>query len=265
LNAAALAVASEILLLLKHGYPAGAEARWRTLHEYCVTARLLSKRGQTLSRRYLDSRFPELQARLKDGSLMSSQARRSATGKALAAEIEARAADALHRHGSELARQYGWAYPVVKKRRITFRDLEAAAGAARRRPAYRASSHRVHASRTGSLSTLLVSGAGRLFVGRHFDGFATPGIRTVWSVDEVVGLVLREARRITSRPDVNAWNECVAQVALIADHEFRRAGVRRALETGDLDAAEGLTRDAAATLIFMTRDSAMGSSRVPAE
>lgn len=40
--------------LLESGYPDGAIARWRTLHEIAVTARLIAKYGENTAERYLD-------------------------------------------------------------------------------------------------------------------------------------------------------------------------------------------------------------------
>jgi hypothetical protein len=257
LNASSLAIANEVLLLLRHGFPAGAEARWRTIHEHAVIARLLSKRGRTLSKRYMDTRFTELRRMLRDGVLLPAPSRRNAEARTLAAEIEAKAAIAEREHGPELSREYGWAYPVVKKRRITFREVEAASGAAARRPAYQESSRRVHAGRVSSLSTLLVSGVDSFYVGRHFDNFVKPGLRTIWAVDEVVHLLLREVARATEHEvEALAWSQCLAQVATDADLEFRRAGMTRAIESGNPEAARRLMPKPTTMAKIFARDAA---------
>ena len=48
----ALLVASEILKLLEAGFPDGALARWRSLHEFAVTSMFIRKHGFEAARRY---------------------------------------------------------------------------------------------------------------------------------------------------------------------------------------------------------------------
>lgn len=54
LNARALQVSNEILVLLKAGYADGAFARWRTLYELSLIALYLGQNDQIFSQRYLD-------------------------------------------------------------------------------------------------------------------------------------------------------------------------------------------------------------------
>lgn len=254
LNAASTAVYGEILTLLRHGYPAGAEARWRTLHELSVTARLVAKRGQRIASRYLDSRFLELRQLARTGNLIPASVRRTAEAVTLVEEIEHRAAEAEATHGSELARPNGWAFPIVGKRRITFADLEAAAGVTSRRPAYAEASRRIHAGRLGTLLNLLVASDDQFFVGRQFDNFLRPALRSIWSQEEIQHLLLREVHRATKDDEPLLWSEYQTQLAAEADFEFRRGASMRLLEMGEHAASLEVLPSPAAAFALMLRD-----------
>jgi hypothetical protein len=53
LQARACLTASEILCLLRSGYPFEAHARWRTMHELAVVAGLIARSGREIAERYL--------------------------------------------------------------------------------------------------------------------------------------------------------------------------------------------------------------------
>jgi hypothetical protein len=53
LHARACQVAAEVLALLRQGFPDGAMARWRTLHEIAVVAMFIRDRGEAVAERYL--------------------------------------------------------------------------------------------------------------------------------------------------------------------------------------------------------------------
>ncbi|MCX5856253.1 MAG: DUF5677 domain-containing protein [Deltaproteobacteria bacterium] len=53
LHGRACQIAQEILSLMQSGYPDGANARWRTLHEIAVTCLIIKKYGQETAERYL--------------------------------------------------------------------------------------------------------------------------------------------------------------------------------------------------------------------
>lgn len=59
LHARGCQIANEVLVLLKSGYPDGAHARWRTLHEIDVTSSFISKHGNDAAEPYLYYRYIE--------------------------------------------------------------------------------------------------------------------------------------------------------------------------------------------------------------
>ncbi|MEW6664116.1 MAG: DUF5677 domain-containing protein [Thermodesulfobacteriota bacterium] len=66
LHARALQVCNEILVLLKAGYPDGANSRWRTLHELAVISLFLRDTDNEVSRRYLDHDYVKRFKEAKD-------------------------------------------------------------------------------------------------------------------------------------------------------------------------------------------------------
>lgn len=56
IHARALHISNEILVLLKAGYPDGANARWRSLHELAVISVFLRKEDNEVSKRHLEYR-----------------------------------------------------------------------------------------------------------------------------------------------------------------------------------------------------------------
>ena len=54
IHAKACQIAGEILVLCQHGFPDGALARWRTLHELAVVQQFIAKEGRPVAQRYLD-------------------------------------------------------------------------------------------------------------------------------------------------------------------------------------------------------------------
>lgn len=59
LHARACLVASEVQSLLRSGHAAGAQARWRTLHELAVIAFVLGNHDRDISERFLQHRQVE--------------------------------------------------------------------------------------------------------------------------------------------------------------------------------------------------------------
>jgi len=53
LHARGCQISFEILTLLKSGFPEGAHARWRTLHEIAVISYFIMEKGQNIAERYL--------------------------------------------------------------------------------------------------------------------------------------------------------------------------------------------------------------------
>jgi hypothetical protein len=146
---------SEIFALLRSGYPDGALARWRTLHELVVTTRLLRKFGPPLAQRYVEHHVIHEYQMLCDY-----QKRAPALGYERTPREYMRALKEQYKH---LERQYGadfpsisgstmgWTLGIVPRRGglSGLELLEAEVGLDHFRPFYRAGNDAIHANAAG--------------------------------------------------------------------------------------------------------------------
>lgn len=140
-----LLVANEIGALLRTGFPDGALARWRTLHEISVVAMFISQSDQDTAKRYLAS-FPfnahraalQFNEYADRANLTPFSSEDIAEMRALCAGIEADL-------GRAIGKDYDWAREALEGKHITLFDLEKATGLDHWRPRYRWASQHTHA------------------------------------------------------------------------------------------------------------------------
>lgn len=255
LHAHSILVASEVLDLLRGGWPAGAEARWRTLHEIEVIALFLAKAPNTVAQRYLASAAIDFH-RLASNGLLRLPPGRGST--AVRGELRKRASAAVSTHGEEISRQYGWAARWLRKKRVRFVDLERKV--APRRPAYISASNRVHAGRVGALASML-DRPNHFMVGRRPEGLADIGLQTVWSVNTVAGALLATAEAIAPADDFVIWDEAQTQLASEADRELRRGETTRLFDAGRGEEAAAYTASPSTAFIRFAREVASPQGR----
>lgn len=153
LHARACIVASEISFLTKNGFVDGAESRLRTLHEHLVVLTLIGvDQTYEVAERYQDyaavARLKEVRA-LLDAWQSEAEEEWRDEEKELAAMVQGAAA----RWGPDIKDQYGWARPFFPgKKRISFVDLEKAAGADFLRSDYLRGNEYVHAGAYATIS-----------------------------------------------------------------------------------------------------------------
>ena len=131
-------IATEILYLLREGFPDGAMSRFRTLYEHLVIMTLLlGDHTYELSEGYQDSavfeRLKQLKAdkiSLADGFWRESDTTPDELAEEIA-ELEELADEIISRRGSKIRKQYEWARPVLPESKknnvnysIKFTDLE---------------------------------------------------------------------------------------------------------------------------------------------
>lgn len=150
LHARALTVASEVEALMRAGFPDGATARWRTLHEIAVTAAFLVEHGEDAAARYLDH-FPCEQLK---GARFYEEHRQALGEEPLEAQflnaLEADVARLVKQYGEPFRRDNGWAAEALQLKQVTFFDVERAVKLDFMRPYYRGASEQVHASSRGA-------------------------------------------------------------------------------------------------------------------
>ncbi|WP_337171405.1 DUF5677 domain-containing protein [Gemmatimonas aurantiaca] len=184
LHARACRVCGEILALLESGYPDGAHARWRTLHEIAVVAMFLRQSESDVAERYLlhdavgasraAHQFEEHVAALGWDPVPPNEL----------AELRSRHDELIARFGKSFGGDYGWACAALDKERVTLADIEAHLDLKRWRPFYRWASEAVHAG-PGGLRALGVTAAQDdiLLAGSVNHGLADPGQNAALSLE----------------------------------------------------------------------------------
>jgi hypothetical protein len=153
LHARACRVALEVGHLLSGGFPLGALARNRTLHELAVTAMILADYGRRDEHPDLAERFILHEVVMSYADAVIFQANCEALGAEPLSDEDIAAMKKNHdtlieRYGPTYARQYGWAVGLDGPN-PTFRDLERFASVSHMRGHYRWASHEVHADAKG--------------------------------------------------------------------------------------------------------------------
>ncbi|MDR1188515.1 MAG: DUF5677 domain-containing protein [Bifidobacteriaceae bacterium] len=150
LTGAALRTSREVLWLLRGGFPFGAMARSRTVHEHAVTCAVLGSFGRQPGYEDLAERFALHESVLVSKEYKDLPDDAPADFVAGVESARTRADELKRRWGSDYASPYGWAATAAGQPRPHFDDLERLAEACHRRDAYRLSSHFVHADALGT-------------------------------------------------------------------------------------------------------------------
>jgi hypothetical protein len=188
LHARGVLVGREILSLLRAGFAAGAEARWRTLHEIAVVALFIAKHGPDTAKRYLDhdhiAHFRSMQHYQRNCGVFGTEPYSDDE----VSEAERNKEELVRLYGENFAREYGWAASALKpgnpKFQPTFADLEAEVDLGPWRVAYAYASQSVHAGPRGFRDDLGNPDAdrGAMLVGASLSGLIEPGTRSVSSI-----------------------------------------------------------------------------------
>lgn len=157
LHGRVLRTAAEVRLLTMNGFAAGAEARWRSLHEIAVVAHVLHAADVSIAGRYLAYADVEAWDDLRQYQQSAERLGREPFSDEHVHAAKEAATSVIEQFGDEMAHPNGWAkplFPSMKPRdRVTFSRLEQLAGLSHLRPFYRLGSHHVHAgSRAAGLN-----------------------------------------------------------------------------------------------------------------
>ena len=198
LHARACQIASEVLVLLRHGFADGAHARWRSVHEIAIVSYMIREHGNALAERYLlhdtiqryklACTHQEYHERIGDDPVPQEDIQR----------LKAERDELRDRFGRSFLGDYGWAAEAIGNPRPTIRDLELHAGIDHMRPYYRMASDNVHANSHASLYRLglgtdeLVGGT--LLAGPSNMGLADPGHATALTLSQItINLICRKS------------------------------------------------------------------------
>jgi Family of unknown function (DUF5677) len=178
LHARACMVASEAFALLRTGHAAGAQARWRTLHEIAVIAFTLGASGEDLANRFLLHRQVERWKEAQCYQENCAALRRERFSDKEMDEFRADYDAAVGQYEEGYERDWGWSKPRFPspRHRPNFDDLEKLAGLGQNKPFVKLSHHAIHGGASGALDVFELYGRGEVMLaGPSNAGLAEPG------------------------------------------------------------------------------------------
>jgi len=176
LHARGCQISCEIAALLRAGYPDGAMARWRSLHEVSVIFEFIRANGADTAVRYLAHDAIESWNAARGYNAMAKRLKHTPYTDAEMAKMKATANTAVATYGPEFESEYGWAAKALKNRRPKFAEIERAVELDHFRPYYKFASHNVHANPKGVLYRLSTNGDQSIMpTGPSNLGFTPPG------------------------------------------------------------------------------------------
>jgi hypothetical protein len=224
-------IASEVAVLLEAGYPSGAQARWRSLHELAVTSFFLLKHGPDLAERYLlhdvVERHRAVAENKRHAAALRSLPPSAADERDLASDVDALVA----RFGRPFKEQYGWAAEAIGNVDPTFAQIEAATKMDHLRPFVRHANHATHAGPSGLFNDLgaEASRGEILLSGASNTGLFRPGASTASSILQTTVALLSasvSAERLLMIASItafaNATTEAFDRCATEMDDRVRR-------------------------------------------
>jgi hypothetical protein len=142
----------EAHVLLSHGAPGGALARWRTVHELNVVSGFIRQGDADLARRYKDWYRIEAKRSIIDARKAIEALGATVEADGLFEFLEKDQAELAERYGKSFTMPFGWADQPLREQGIETNGktkllhLEQAVGGLERRAWYRMASHAGHAS-----------------------------------------------------------------------------------------------------------------------
>ncbi|MGV2942511.1 DUF5677 domain-containing protein [Mesobacillus sp. LC4] len=162
LHSRSVQISKEVLVLLKNGFPDGALARWRSLHENNVIFQILTKNFEDIDftfdliKRFMD--YSEIE-RQKEAIKYQNAAPKLGLDKFDVNELqehEKRKKDILSLYGNDFEKPNFWAKPIFKyePKVIYFSHLEREAQLDTLNPYYNQSNYQVHTSPKGIFQSI---------------------------------------------------------------------------------------------------------------
>jgi hypothetical protein len=192
ISARALRCALEVHVLLSRGFPGGAAARARSVHELAVVARVLSTYGPgtDLARRYLDhSSIDQYEWATKD-RLSAPVTELGWTPEAMK-DLSSKVSSLDAQYGAGFNQPYGWAESLFSGGRIGPMRLATLVNMEEGRPDYRIHSHDLHPTAWGGELNLEVGGQVSSW---RLTGLAGPAIATLIPLAQIVADTLKKGR-----------------------------------------------------------------------
>ena len=192
INARAIQIAEEILVLLKNGFADGAEARWRTLHELTVISAFIAKYGNSVAEQYIDHELIEQYNMAKQHNQYNIQLGASKIPLDKIKLLEEKYFKLLDKYGENYKSDYGWASSTLNNKRPTFSAIEASVEFDHYRPHYKSASANIHAGSYSIFSRLglLHEEEDIVLSGSSHSGLASAGQSTALSLTQITVFML---------------------------------------------------------------------------
>lgn len=137
-------IASEVLHLIKGGYPSAAMSRWRSLLETSVIAVFLAVSENEVSERYLAYAKVEAKKELNTYLQYFHHLGYDEIPKETIEMVTKGYEKAKEVYGSDFTKDFGWAYQKLEKKKITFHDLLEYTNSSYMKPYYKLANNYVH-------------------------------------------------------------------------------------------------------------------------
>lgn len=217
MQAKSIQVSREILTLLKNGFPDGAQARWRKLHEIAVISSFIAKHGDELAESYEEHQSIEsYKAAIQYNEYYS----RLSAEKISTQEMDVLKKDydqLVFKYGNSYRHEYGWASSVLDMKKPTFKDIELSVGLDHHRPYYKLASADIHANPSGVFATLgLFPEDDFLLAGPTSLGICQPAQLTIISLNIIT------ANLLSYNPNLDCIVLCkvLMEFGKLAENEF---------------------------------------------
>jgi hypothetical protein len=236
IHARACLTATEIHALLRSGFPFGARARWRTLHELSVIAAIIGEGDDDLANRFLVHSDVEA---YKDVLLHNEMCARTGYDpypEDAVTELREIHDRALQQFGNGFKREWGWAATVTALDPPHFKLLEERAGLDHLRPAYRTASHLLHSGSSGAnFVRRPFRGGDVLLTGATNHGLAEPAHGAAISLIQVTNQVIIRARPFDYGPLVVSMLQALMHMV----EDVGEEGLKATQRVADLEEAFG--------------------------
>lgn len=222
-----LAICEEVIWLLRGGFPDGAFARWRTIHELMVVALFIRGEGEIAARRYLEHEAIYAHReflRYRDNGTLEWTSYHESELRTLTD----RKSELEEEYGREFAGDYGWAAYKLHKN-ATLAGIEAHVDMQGWRYYYGLASNGVHPSIRGYTASLTgrdLGGPIGMPAGPSNGGFEDPANSTLFAIGVITSALILHVDS-TAAARVNA----LLELRGLAFQAFRDAAARLSEDT----------------------------------
>jgi hypothetical protein len=154
IHSRACQVASEIKLLVKNGYADGAHARWRSLHELCITFLFLYDHDHNVVKMYLDYLIIESCDKIRKYQVSYPKLGWKPIAEKEIKSIESKRQHLIDKYGKDFAKSHGWTMSILPAGQRTIRGIEEHVQMDHLRGIYSWASENVHAGISGNRTRL---------------------------------------------------------------------------------------------------------------